>query len=157
MQLSRLKFSKEVKTTLILADDIPIIQKHIVKSMMILLRITLDKEFCQHSTTINTVTTYYKFQEGGIVIQLCKRLSTRRASLTLAKKADLQLVAIATKKQALNVAMLVVYQQVRPTIYFICLGELGLLFSKYMYSFASLGDLTKHFKQKHLANYNKGD
>jgi hypothetical protein len=53
--------------------------------------------------------------------------------------------------------MLVVFQEKRPTICFICLGELGLPFNKHVYSFASLGDLTKHFKQKHLANCKKGD
>jgi hypothetical protein len=32
-----------------------------------------------------------------------------------------------------------------------------LLFTKCVYEFASLGDLTKHFKRKHLSKLNEGD
>jgi hypothetical protein len=156
MQLSGLKFSKEVKTTLILADDMPTIQKHMVESMMILPGTTLEEEFCRRSTAVNAVAAYCKFQEGGAVARPCKRSSTGRASPTLAK-ADLQLVAAAAEKQALSTAMLSVYQEKRPTVCFMCLGEPGLLFNKRVYSFASPGDLSKHFKQKHLANYRIGD
>lgn len=37
-----------------------------------------------------------------------------------------------------------------------CLGEPGLPFNRRVYSFASPGDVTKHFRRKHLANYKKG-
>jgi hypothetical protein len=157
IQLSRLKFSKEVNTTLILADDIPAIQKYIVKSIITLPGTTLEEEFGQYSTAINTIAAYCKFQEGGAVAWPRKRPPTGRARPTLAKKADLQLVAAAAEKQALSTAMLAVFQKKRPTVCFMCLGEPGLLFNKHVYSFASLGDLTKYFKQKHLANYKKGD
>jgi hypothetical protein len=75
----------------------------------------------------------------------------------MAKEADPQLVAAAAEKQALSAAMLAVFQEKRPTVCFMCLGEPGLPFSKRVYSFTSPGDLTKHFKQKHLANYRTGD
>jgi hypothetical protein len=45
MQLSKLKFSKDVKTTLKLANDMLVIQKHIVKLIITLLRTTFKKEF----------------------------------------------------------------------------------------------------------------
>jgi hypothetical protein len=45
MQLSRLKFSDDVKTTLKLANDMPAIQKHIVESIITLLGTTLEEEF----------------------------------------------------------------------------------------------------------------
>jgi uncharacterized protein DUF3435 len=111
MQLSGLKFSEEVKTTLTLADDMPTIQKHMVESMMTLPGMTLDEEFCRRSTAINAVAAYCKFQEGGAVAQPRKRPPTGRASPPLAKEADPQLVAAAAEKQALSAAMLVVYQR----------------------------------------------
>jgi hypothetical protein len=40
---------------------------------------------------------------------------------------------------------------------FLCLGEQSLLFEKRIYKFASPGDLTKHFKRKHLAYIKEGD
>src|ERR1700734_3182344 len=101
----------------------PTIQKHIVESIMMLLGTTLEEEFCRRGTAISAVAAYCKFQEGGAVAQPCKRPSTRRASPTLAKEADPQLVVAAAEKQVLSAAMLAVYQEVRPTI---CLGEPGL-------------------------------
>jgi hypothetical protein len=61
------------------------------------------------------------------------------------------------KKQALSAAMLLVFTEKRPTICFVCLREASLLFEKRVYSFASSGDLTRHFKQKHLSNIRRGD
>ena len=76
---------------------------------------------------------------------------------TQAKGACPQMVAADAEKQALSAAMLLVFTEKRPTICFIYLGEASLPFEKRMYSFASLGDLTKHFKQKHLSNIRGGD
>jgi hypothetical protein len=44
----------------------------------------------------------------------------------------------------------------RTTTYFLYLSKQSLLFKKHIYKFTSPGDLTKYFKQKHLA-YIKGD
>jgi hypothetical protein len=157
MQLSGLKFSEDVKTTLKLADNMPAIQKHMVESIMTLPGTTLEEEFGRRSTAINAVAAYCKFQEGGAVARPRKRLPTGRVSLTLVEEPDPQLAAAAAEKEALGAAMLAVYQQKRPTICFMCLGEPGLPFNKRVYSFATPGDLTKHFKRKHLANHRGGD
>lgn len=61
MQLSKLKFSKDVKTTLKLANNMPTVQKHMIESMMTLLGTTLEEEFGQRSTAINAVAAYCKF------------------------------------------------------------------------------------------------
>lgn len=66
-------------------------------------------------------------------------------------------MAVNTEKQALSAAMLLVFIETRPTIYFVYLEEASLLFEKCVYSFESLKDLTKHFKQKHLSNIREGD
>ena len=117
----------------------------------------LEAEICWRITAINAVAAYCKFQEQGAIARPRKRPSTGGARPTLAKETDPQLVTTAAEKQALSAAMLAVYQQAIPTICFMCLGEPGMPFSKRLYSFASPGDLTKHFKRKHLANYRTGD
>jgi hypothetical protein len=53
-----------VKATLELLDDRPLEQKRLIKTIMILLRTTLEKEVCRQSAAINTVVAYCKFKEG---------------------------------------------------------------------------------------------
>jgi len=73
------------------------------------------------------------------------------------KEANLQLVAAKAKKQALSDAILLVFTKKRIITYFLCLREQSLPFKKRTYKFASPGDLTKHFKRKHLAHIKEGD
>ena len=65
--------------------------------------------------------------------------------------ADPQVAAVEAEKRALDAATLSVFKEKRPTICFLCLGE------KLIKSFAKPGDLSKHFKRKHLANINERD
>ncbi|KAG9228087.1 hypothetical protein BJ875DRAFT_390160 [Amylocarpus encephaloides] len=53
--------------------------------------------------------------------------------------------------------MLLVFTKKRTTTCFLYLGEHSLPFEKRTYKFTSLGDLTKHFKRKHLAYIKEGD
>jgi Protein of unknown function (DUF3435) len=156
LQLSGLKFNQDVKTTLDLADDMPPTQKRLVETMMTLPGTTLEEEFRRRNAAIDAVAAYCKFQEGGAAARPRGRPPTRRASPTPAKETCPQLVAAAAKKQALSAAMLSVFQDKRPTICFLYLGEQSLSFEKRVKSFASPGDLTKHFKRKHLANCKGG-
>ena len=59
--------------------------------------------------------------------------------------------------QALNKAILLVFTEKRTTTYFLYLGEESLPCKKRTYKFTSLGDLIKHFKQKHLAYIREED
>jgi hypothetical protein len=124
--------------------------------MMTLPGTTLKEEFRRRCAAINAVAAYCKFQEGGAAARPRGRLLMRRASPTPAREPSPQSVAADAEKQALRAAMLSVFQEKRPTICFLCLGERGLSFHKRIYAFASPGDLTKHFKQKHLANREEG-
>ena len=80
----------------------------------------------------------------------------RERTSTYAKAAYSRLVAADVEEQAISAAMLLVFKEKRSTICFVCLGEQSLPFEKRVYPFASPGDLTKHFKRKHLSNI-KGD
>ncbi|CAG8982679.1 hypothetical protein HYALB_00000958 [Hymenoscyphus albidus] len=144
-QLSGLKFKQEVKTTLDLDEDMPPIQKRLVETIMTLPGATLEEEFRRRNAAINAVAAYCNFQEGGAVAR------------PRGKPTNPEQEAAEAKKRALSAAMLSVYTEKRPTICFVCLGEEGLLFEKRVYSFASPGDLTKHFKRKHLSNITQGN
>jgi len=158
LQLAGLKFDQEVKTDLASVDDMPPIQKRLVETIMTLPGKTLKEEFRRRNAAINAVAAYCKFQEGGDAARPRGRGRTamRKARPTPAKEICPELMAAAAEKQTLSAAMLSVFKEKRPTICFLCLGEENLPFEKRVYSFARPGDLTKHFKRKHLANH-KGD
>ncbi|KAI9761350.1 MAG: hypothetical protein M1840_001974 [Geoglossum simile] len=151
LQLSGLKFSDNRGTKVQVVDEMPLIQKCLVETVMTMLDTTVEEEFHQCNAAIDAVATYCHFQEGGAIAM------PRRRPLTRAKGACLQLVAADAEKQVLSAAMLLVFTEKRPTICFVCLREASLLFKKRVYSFASPGDLTKHFKRKHLSNIRGGD
>lgn len=157
LQLSGLKFSEEVKCTLDLEDDMPPIQKRLVETIMTLPGTTLEEEFSRRNAAIDVVAAYCKFQEGGTVARSQARLPYARTWRISAKETCPQLAAAATENEALSVATLSVFKEERPTICFLCLGEEGLPFQRRTKSFASPGDLTKHFKRKHLANLKEED
>ena len=136
----------------------PPAQRHLVKTIITLPGTTLEEEFRRRNAAINAVAAYCNFQEGGaIAAQLRGGLSIGKASPTLSKETNPQLRIAEAEKQALKTAMLSVFTEKRPTICFLCLGEQSLLFEKRTKSFASPGDLTKHFKRKHLSNIQEGD
>jgi hypothetical protein len=118
---------------------------------------TVVEEFCRRNAAIDAVAAYCHFQEGGAVAMPRGRPSTRKASPTPSKEANPQLAAAEAEKQALSDAMLLVFTEKRTTTCFLCLGEQSLPFEKRTYKFASPGDLTKHFKRKHLAHIKEGD
>ena len=154
-QLSGLKLSQDINATLDDNDEMAPIQKRLVETIMTLPGTTLEEEFRRRNAAIDVVAAYCHFQEGGAASLLRKRPPTQRAVPTPSKETNLQLAAAEAEKQALTAAMLSVFKEKRPTICFMCLGENYLPFQKRVYSFASPGDLTKHFKRKHLSPTSK--
>ncbi|ORY04198.1 hypothetical protein BCR34DRAFT_491779 [Clohesyomyces aquaticus] len=57
---------------------------------------------------------------------------------------------LSLNKNALEAAKVAVYKEKRPTICFICLGNQSLPADVRTHAFYTLGDLSKHFKRKHL-------
>jgi hypothetical protein len=135
----------------------PPLQKRLAKTVITLLGTTIKEEFRRRNAAINAVAAYCHFWEGKAAALPRKRSSTRRASLTLSKEANPQLAATKAEKQALSDTILLVFTEKRTTTCFLYLREQNLPFEKRTYKFASPGDLTKHFKQKHLAHIKEGD
>ncbi|CAM6005577.1 unnamed protein product, partial [Sphagnum balticum] len=132
-------------------------QKRLAETVITLPGTTIEEEFRRRNAAIDVVAAYCHFQEGGAAAIPRKRSSTRRTSPTPSREASPQLTAAEAEKQALSDAMLLVFTEKRTTTCFVCLGEQTLPFEKRTYKFASPGDLTKHFKRKHLAHIKEGD
>jgi hypothetical protein len=75
---------------------------------------TIVEEFHRYNTTIDAITTYYHFQEGGTVTILYKRPL---------KETNPQLAATKAEKQVLREAILLVFIEKRTTTCFLYLGE----------------------------------
>jgi len=135
----------------------PPIQKRLAETVMTLPGTTLEEEIRRCNAAIDAVAAYCHFQEGGAAARPRARPSIQRASSTLSKETNPQLAAAEAEKQALSDAMLLVFIEKRTTTCFLCLGERSLPFEKRTYKFANPGDLTKHFKRKHLAHVKEGD
>ncbi|KAH7370249.1 hypothetical protein BKA65DRAFT_602698 [Rhexocercosporidium sp. MPI-PUGE-AT-0058] len=138
-------------------DEMPPLQKRLAETVMTLPGTTIEEEFRRRNAAIDAVAAYCHFQEGGAAAVPRKRSSTRRTSPMPSKEISPQLAAAQAEKQALSDAMLLVFTEKRTTTCFLCLGEQSLAFEKRTYKFASPGDLTKHFKRKHLAHIKEGD
>ena len=154
MQLSGLKFTEEVKSTLQSTDEMPSPQKRLVETVLTLPGTTLEEELARRNAAIDAVAAYCKFEEGG---SPRGRKPTKKASLLASPDADPQVMAAKAEEQALRAAMLSVFEEKRPLRCFRCLGRKNLDFKKRVYEFASPGDLTKHFKRKHLSKIQEGD
>jgi hypothetical protein len=148
-QLSGETFSNDVKATLQMSDDMPPKQKRLIETIMTLPGTTLEEEIRRRNAAIDAVAAYCKFEEGGA--RGARKRPSPRVARPIKTEGATQLVATDPDEQALNEAMLSVFQEKRPTICFICLGRQGLPLQKRVYAFATPGDLTKHFKRKHLA------
>jgi hypothetical protein len=142
LQLSGFKFDQNVKTSLDVADDMPPTQRRLVETIITLPGTTLEEETRRRNDAINAVAAHCQFQEGGAVAR--GRPSTKQKSPARVREVDPQVAAAEAEKRALDAAALSVFKEKRPTICFVCLGE------KLIKSFAKPGDLSKHFKRKHL-------
>jgi hypothetical protein len=156
-QLSGLKFNEDVKTNLESLDDKPPEQKHLIATVMTLPAATLEDEMRRRNAAINAITAYCKVEEGGCDSPSRKRGSTHATSIVKVEEDTRPLVAAEPLHQAFSIAMLSVYQEERPTICFLCLGNQNLPMSKRIQSFSTPGNLSKHFQRKHLSNLKKGE
>jgi hypothetical protein len=121
---------------------------------------TIEAERQRRDDAINAVTAYCKIEEGDMCggRKRCggRKHSGGRRKAVVIKKED----PPSPEDEALKAAMLSVYikdPQERPTICFMCLGNEKLAFDARVYSFSRPGDLSKHFKRKHLLHIKEGD
>jgi hypothetical protein len=108
LQLSGLKFTEDVKTTLDLSDEMPPAQRRLVETVITLPGTTLEEEFRRRNAAIDAVAAYCRFEEGGSVRG---RKPASKASLLPPLDADPQVMAAIAEEQALSAAMLSVFTE----------------------------------------------
>ena len=130
-------------------------QKELVNTVVSLLGTIFKEEVRRRNRAIYAVMQYYKVEEGRIyptASKLCERSS---GYTTLVKTIDK--AKINSQVKALEAAKVLVYSKKRPKIYFLYLGNENLLIKQRIYSFYTLGNLSKYFKRKHLINIREGE
>ncbi|KAF2263259.1 hypothetical protein CC78DRAFT_554127 [Lojkania enalia] len=130
----------------------PPVQQELVDAVLAQPGTTLEEEIRRRNRTIRAVMQYCGVEEGGTHPSRAMRTRTYSAPHTKCKD-DLR----SRDEMALEAAKVSVYKDHRPTICFMCLANGELPIADRIYSFRTSGDLTKHFKRKHLANLREGE
>jgi hypothetical protein len=131
------------------SDIMLLIQKELAESVLSQLGTSIEEEFCRRNRAIYAVALYCGIEEGGM-----KPLQTKRGYKVTYPRAK-SLLENASK--ALEAAKVSVYKDTRPRICFVCLGNEKLPTDVRTYSFHTSGDLSKHFKRKHLQHIKDGE
>jgi hypothetical protein len=118
------------------------IQKELAESVLSQPGISIEEEFCRRNRAIRAVTLYCGTQEGSM-----KPLQTKRGHQVTYPRAK---TLPENASEALEAAKVSVYKEARPRICFLCLGNEKLPVDERSYQFYTPGDLTKHFRRKHL-------
>jgi hypothetical protein len=98
-----------VKTSLDLADDMPMMQRRLVQTIITLPGTTLEEEASRRNDAIDAVAAHCQFQGGGAVAR--SRLSTKQASPITVREVDPQAAAVEAEKRALHAATLSVFKK----------------------------------------------
>ncbi|KAF2679215.1 hypothetical protein K458DRAFT_394122 [Lentithecium fluviatile CBS 122367] len=124
-------------------------QRELVDSVLSKPGPTLQEAMDSRNRAIRAVTLYCGIEEGGMNPT---RPGSRGRNAAPPVKSQL-----AYEEEALEAAKVSVYKELRPTICFICLGNRRLPLDVRTHTFYTSGDLSKHFKRKHLQPIKKGD
>ena len=128
----------------------PLAQKALVDAVMALPGVTLEEEIRRRNRAIRAVTEYCGIEEGGMY-----RLKRSSSGITPPGKRE-DTSQLDLDEQALEAVRVSVYKEKRPRICFVCLGE-NLLIEQRIQEFSTPGDLSKHFRRKHLQHIKEGD
>ncbi|KAF2012894.1 hypothetical protein BU24DRAFT_425506 [Aaosphaeria arxii CBS 175.79] len=141
-QLSGSKFGDQVKTKLNLCPERTPLHNALIESLLSLPGTTLEEEYRRRSKAINAVAAYCLIEEG-----------VTRSSQQQTRSAERQVLptAIDSFDAAFEAAKVSIFKETRPKICFRCLGNEDAPNEKRLHSFASSTELSRHFKQCHLA------
>lgn len=123
-------------------DPPPPAQGELVNSVLSKPGTTIEEEMSRRNRAIRAVTLYCGVEEGGMN---CTQKERRSRNTVPPVKSQLD-----HEKEALEAAKVSVYKEARPKVCFVCLGNEALPTTSRTHSFGTPGDLSKHFKRKHL-------
>lgn len=150
-QLSGLKFSENVKVKLESASNRTPEHTRLIECIVSLLGSTIEEEMQRFSDAVNAVIAYCKIEEGNA----CSvRHQARSIKSSLSPQSSR---AIGPFNERLEVAIVSVYEEKRPRICFLCLGNEKKIIEERTHAFSTPGDLSKHFKRQHLRYIEEDD
>jgi Protein of unknown function (DUF3435) len=103
---------------------------------------TIEKEIDRCNRAIYAVTLYCGIEEGGIN-PILREERTRNVAPPIKSQLEYN-------KDALEAAKVSVFKEKRLKVCFLCLGNKGLPLAQRIRPFSTPGDLSKHFRRKHL-------
>ncbi|KAF1970804.1 hypothetical protein BU23DRAFT_472901, partial [Bimuria novae-zelandiae CBS 107.79] len=149
-QLAGVEIENDLKE--VHSDRLPA-QKELVDAIWAPAGCNLEEEIQRRNKAIRAVARYCGIEEGGMHPSRSKRLSGR-ITPPGKSEADAQLNL---DEKALEAAKVAVYKETRSRVCFVCLGNENLPTELHTYSFHTSGDLSKHFKRKHLQHIKEVD
>ncbi|ORX95381.1 hypothetical protein BCR34DRAFT_607969 [Clohesyomyces aquaticus] len=144
----------EIKDGLeVVHNDLLPAQKELIDAILAHPGLSLEEEIRRRNKAIRAVMRYCGIEEGRMYPSRPKRSS---GCITLPGKSE-DASQLDLDEEALEAAKVLVYKETRPRVCFVCLGNENLPTELRTHSFHTSGDLSKHFKRKHLANTRKGE
>jgi len=139
----------EPKDDLELVHDIMLpAQGELAKSVLSKPGTNIEEEMDRRNRAIRAVTLYCGVEEGGM-----NHIRTRGRRRNAASPVKSQLN---DQEEALEAAKVSVYKEERPKVCFLCLGNKALPLAERIRPFSTSGDLSKHFRRKHLRHVESG-
>lgn len=145
-QLSGKKFTRNIRTALNLSSIKTPEHKKLIETIFSLPGSTLEDETSRRVAAINAISHYCNLEES---------YSDARDKSTNHQWPLVQPNIVDKGGDLLEAAKLSVYQDRRPRICCLCLGNENLSIARRTYSFSSPGDLTKHVLRSHIGKASK--
>ena len=160
-QLTGDKFQPELNKIVDATKKKSLKHKRLIQTVMTLPVANIDEERSRRDAAIAAVMTYCEMKEDGPRRDPYSRHHEGPTLLnsSVEKKANAAFpdTQAHEKQQQLEEAMLSMFQKKRPTICFLCLAKKKLALNKRVYHFETAGDLSKHFRRRHLENIRDDD
>ena len=135
--------------------------KRLIQTVMTLPVANLEEELSRRHAAIAAVMAYCEVEEGG-PRRDCNThphevSAPPNSSIEKRPNAASQNTQAPGEHDKLDKAMLSVFHEKRPTLCFLCLARKKLPLDKRVYRFGTPGDLSKHFRRRHLENIRDDD
>jgi hypothetical protein len=155
-QLSGLKISKKPKVFSYFTEDTLPEQRRLIETIILAPPgETLEMEIARRNNGINAVCAYCKIEEGQT--RRGRKPASTQAIPVIKQEEDAQ----SSEHKALETAMLSVFigndLNKRTKVCAWCVGNTALPLKDRIYEFSTPGDLSKHFRRKHLKYLEEGE
>ena len=160
-QLARGKFQPSWNKAIDATNRMSFEHKHLIQTVITLPVASLEEELSRRHAAITAVMAYCEVEEGGPRRDRYSHPhqgpAPPNSSVEERPNAKSPNTQASGDQEKLDKAMLSIFQEKRPTFCFLCLARKKLPLDKRLYRFGTPGDLSKHFRRRHLENIRDDD